>query len=40
MAVDQDYERHVETWRGFTRLVQWTLAGAIIVLVMLALITL
>lgn len=31
MAVDQEFERHRETWLGFARLMRWTV-GAIIVL--------
>jgi Bacterial aa3 type cytochrome c oxidase subunit IV len=40
MAVDQELESHLATWRGFTRLVKWTVALAVIVVVLLALITL
>jgi hypothetical protein len=37
MAMDQDYQRHLETWLGFTRLIKWALAGIVIVLVGMAL---
>jgi hypothetical protein len=37
MAMDQDYQRHLETWIGFTRLVKWGLAVIVIVLIGMAL---
>ncbi len=40
MAVDQELEQHLSTWRGFTKLVKWTIALVVIVIVLLALITL
>jgi hypothetical protein len=37
MAVDDpEFDRHRETWLGFARLMRWTLALVIIVLVGLA----
>lgn len=36
MAVDQELERHRETWLGFARLMRWTLASVIILLVGMA----
>ncbi len=40
MAADDDLTQHLTTWHNFTRLVQWVVAGAIVVVVLLALITL
>lgn len=40
MAVDQELERHRETWIGFTRLLKWSIAGILLVLVVLRLATL
>jgi hypothetical protein len=37
MAMDQEYQRHLETWVGFTRLIKWALAGIVIILVAMAL---
>jgi Bacterial aa3 type cytochrome c oxidase subunit IV len=39
-AVDPDFERHRQTWIGFTRLVRYALATIIIVLIGLAIFTL
>ncbi len=39
MAVDQELERHREMWIGFTRLLKWSIAGIILVLVVLRLLT-
>ncbi len=36
MAVDQELERHRETWLGFARLMRWTLALVVLVLVGMA----
>jgi hypothetical protein len=36
MAVDLELSRHRDTWLGFARLMRWTLALVIIVLVGLA----
>jgi len=36
MAVDLELARHRDTWLGFARLMRWTLALVIIVLVGLA----
>jgi Bacterial aa3 type cytochrome c oxidase subunit IV len=36
MAVDLDLEQHRGTWLGFARLMRWTLALVIIVLIGLA----
>jgi hypothetical protein len=40
MAVNQELESHLATWRSFTKLVKWTIALAVIVVILLALITL
>ncbi|HTZ78715.1 MAG TPA: hypothetical protein VMC10_12435 [Stellaceae bacterium] len=40
MAIDQELERHRETWIGFTRLLKWSIAGIILVLVILRVATL
>lgn len=37
---DQELERHLDTWRGFTKLVQWTIVLVIVVIGLVALITL
>jgi hypothetical protein len=37
MAMDEELARHRETWLGFTRLMKWTIAGIIIVLLGMAL---
>ncbi|HLJ65110.1 MAG TPA: aa3-type cytochrome c oxidase subunit IV [Stellaceae bacterium] len=39
-TMDQESADHMATWIGFTRLLKWGLAGVILVLVVLALITL
>lgn len=36
MAVDLDVNRHRATWLGFARLMRWTLALVVIILVGLA----
>jgi Bacterial aa3 type cytochrome c oxidase subunit IV len=33
---DQEYQRHLETWLGFGRLLRWAVTIIIIVLVLLA----
>jgi hypothetical protein len=40
MAVDQELERHRQTWIGFTRLIKWSIAGIILALVLLRVLTL
>ncbi len=40
MAIDQELERHREMWIGFTRLLKWSIAGIILILVALRLLTL
>jgi len=40
MAVDQELERHRQTWIGFTRLMKWSIASIILALVLLRLLTL
>lgn len=40
MSVDQELERHRQTWIGFTRLMKWSIAGIILALVVLRLLTL
>jgi hypothetical protein len=37
MAVDQELERHRQTWLGFSRLMRWAVGLVIIVLVGMAL---
>jgi hypothetical protein len=37
MSTEQEFERHHETWLGFARLMRWTVALIIIVLVGMAL---
>lgn len=39
-AVDPEFERHRQTWLAFTRLIKYTLATIIIVLIGLAVFTL
>jgi hypothetical protein len=36
MAIDQELERHKETWLGFARLLRWSIAIIIIILVGMA----
>ena len=40
MAVDQELQRHQETWIGFTRLMKWSIAGVILTLILLRILTL
>jgi hypothetical protein len=37
MAVDQELERHRQTWLGFSRLMRWAVGIVIVVLVGMAL---
>lgn len=36
MVMDQELQRHLTTWRGFTRLIKWGLALVVIVLIAMA----
>jgi Bacterial aa3 type cytochrome c oxidase subunit IV len=36
MAVDQELQRHKETWIGFTRFMKWGVAIVVIVLLLMA----
>ena len=36
MAIDQELERHKETWLGFTRLLRWSIALIVILLLGMA----
>jgi hypothetical protein len=36
MAMDQELERHLETWRGFARLLRWSVLLIVLVLIVLA----
>jgi len=40
MSLDQDLQRHVATYRGFTRMLTWGSALVVAVIVVLALVTL
>ena len=40
MAVDQELERHRQTWLNFTRLMKWSIVLIILALVLLRLLTL
>ena len=40
MTVDHELERHRQTWIDFTRLMKWSIAGIILSLVVLRLLTL
>jgi len=40
MAVDHELESHRQTWIAFTRLLKWSIAGIIVSLVLLRLLTL
>ncbi len=37
MAMDQELQRHLEMWHSFTRLLKWSIAGIVVVLLILAL---
>jgi hypothetical protein len=36
MAMDQETERHLETWHGFARLLRWSIGSIVALLVVLA----
>ena len=36
MAMDQELQRHMETWLGFTRLLKWSIAIIVVTLLVLA----
>jgi hypothetical protein len=36
MAVDQELERHRETWLGFAKLLRWSVAAIVITLLLMA----
>ena len=36
MAMDQEYQRHLQMWHGFARLMRWALGLVILVLVGMA----
>jgi hypothetical protein len=36
MAIDQELQRHRETWLGFTRLLKWSIALIVIILLLMA----
>jgi hypothetical protein len=36
MAMDQELQRHMATWLGFTRLLNWSIAIIVITLLVLA----
>ena len=36
MAMDQELQRHIDMWLGFTRLLKWSIAGIVITLLLLA----
>ncbi len=36
MAMDQELQRHRETWLGFAKLMRWSVAGIVIVLLLMA----
>ncbi|HEX7969695.1 MAG TPA: hypothetical protein VF502_15845 [Stellaceae bacterium] len=36
MAMDQELQRHLEMWHGFTRLLKWSIGGIVLVLLILA----
>jgi hypothetical protein len=40
MIADQEFERHHQMWINFTRLMKWSIAGIIVALVALRLLTL
>ncbi|HUK57991.1 MAG TPA: aa3-type cytochrome c oxidase subunit IV [Stellaceae bacterium] len=40
MALDQDYQRHLQGWLGFARLMRWAVVAIIVVLLFLAYMTL
>ncbi|HUB95890.1 MAG TPA: aa3-type cytochrome c oxidase subunit IV [Stellaceae bacterium] len=36
MAVNDDYERHLQGWLGFGRLLRWAVTGIIVILILMA----
>lgn len=36
MAIDQELERHRETWLGFARLLRWAIGAIVIILLLMA----
>ena len=40
MSLDRASDQHVDTWRSFTKLVQWAIGLVIVVIILLAFITL
>jgi hypothetical protein len=40
MTVDQEFETHRRMWINFTRLMKWSIAGIVLTLVFLRLVTL
>lgn len=36
MTMDQEYRRHLDTWRGFARLLRWAVGLIVIVLILMA----
>jgi hypothetical protein len=36
MAMDQELQRHMQMWLGFTHLLKWSIAGIVITLLLMA----
>ena len=36
MAMDQELQRHMQMWLGFTQLLKWSIAGIVITLLLMA----
>lgn len=36
MAMDEELQRHMEVWIGFTRLLKWAIAAIVVTLLLLA----
>lgn len=36
MAVDQELQRHRDTWLGFAKLIRWSLGAIVIILLLMA----
>jgi hypothetical protein len=36
MVMDQELQRHIETWHGFARLMRWGIGTVIFILVVMA----
>jgi len=36
MAMDQELQRHVETWQGFARLMRWSVLSIVLILLLMA----